>query len=147
MAGGRRPDDAALAGGAYYLPTILADAPNTARICREEIFGPVLVVLPFEDEADVVVQANDNDYGLACGIWTRAFPKAWRVGRAVTTGTVWINMYKQFSIATPFGGEKDSGMAREKGREGLRAYQAQKAIYTDLTNRPHPWAADLFAGV
>ncbi|WP_246026625.1 aldehyde dehydrogenase [Paracoccus luteus] len=146
LTGGRRPDDPALAEGAYYLPTILSGVPNTARICRDEVFGPVLVVLPFEDEADLIAQANDNDYGLACGVWTRDFPKAWRIGRAINTGTVWINTYKQFSISTPFGGEKDSGMAREKGREGLRAYQAQKAIYTDLTNAPHPWAADLLDG-
>ncbi|MFV0382716.1 aldehyde dehydrogenase [Paracoccus sp. (in: a-proteobacteria)] len=147
LTGGARPADPALAGGAYYLPTILTGAPNSARICREEVFGPVLAVLPFDDEADVIAQANDSDYGLACGIWTRDFPKAWRVGRAVTTGTVWINTYKQFSISTPFGGEKDSGIAREKGREGLRAYQAQKAIYTDLSNRPHPWAAETVAEV
>lgn len=141
LTGGQRPDDPALAGGAYYLPTILAGVDNSARICREEVFGPVLVVLPFDDEADVIAQGNDSDYGLACGIWTRDFPKAWRVARAITTGTVWINTYKQFSISTPFGGEKDSGTGREKGREGLRAYQAQKAIYTDLTGQPHPWAA------
>ncbi|MDQ7261834.1 aldehyde dehydrogenase [Paracoccus sp. PS-1] len=147
LTGGRRPEDPALAGGAYYLPTVLAGVPNSARICREEIFGPVLVVLPFEDESEVIAQANDSDYGLACGIWTRDFPKAWRVGRAITTGTVWINTYKQFSISTPFGGEKDSGMAREKGREGLRAYQAQKSVYTDLTGRPHPWAADVLEGL
>lgn len=147
LTGGRRPEDPALAGGAYYLPTVLAGVPNSARICREEIFGPVLVVLPFEDESEVIAQANDSDYGLACGIWTRDFPKAWRVGRAITTGTVWINTYKQFSISTPFGGEKDSGMAREKGREGLRAYQAQKSVYTDLTGRAHPWAADVLEGL
>ncbi|WP_290687590.1 MULTISPECIES: aldehyde dehydrogenase [unclassified Haematobacter] len=142
LAGGSRPDDPTLAEGAYYLPTILADAPNSARICREEVFGPVLVVLPFEDEAEVISQSNDNDYGLACGIWTRDFPRAWRVGKEITTGTVWINTYKQFSISTPFGGEKDSGMSREKGRDGLRAYQRQKAVYVDLTNRPITWAAD-----
>jgi betaine-aldehyde dehydrogenase len=141
LCGGARPADPALAAGAYYLPTILAGVPNSATICREEVFGPVLVVLPFEDEAEVIAQANDNAYGLACGIWTRDFPKSWRIGRAITTGTVWVNTYKQFSISTPFGGEKDSGMAREKGREGLRAYMAQKSIYTDLTGRPHPWAA------
>ena len=126
--------------GAYFLPTILAGVDNQARICREEIFGPVLVVLPFDDEADVVAQGNDNTYGLACGIWTRDFPKAWRVARALQAGTVWINTYKQFSASTPFGGEKDAGLGREKGREGIRAYMAQKSVYVDLTGRPHPWA-------
>ncbi len=140
LCGGSAPDDPRLAGGSYYLPTILAGVDNTARICREEVFGPVLVVLPFDDEADVIAQGNDNDYGLACGIWTRDFPKAWRVARAITTGTVWINTYKQFSASTPFGGEKDAGVGREKGRDWIRAYQAQKALYLDLTGKPHPWA-------
>jgi betaine-aldehyde dehydrogenase len=138
LCGGAVP--AGLGQGAYYLPTILAGLPNTATICREEVFGPVLCVLPFEDEADVIAQGNDNAYGLACGIWTRDFPKAWRVARAITTGTVWINTYKQFSISTPFGGEKDAGLGREKGREGIRGYMAQKSVYLDLTGKPMPWA-------
>ncbi len=141
LAGGGAPEGAAYEKGAYYLPTILAGVDNGARICREEVFGPVLVVLPFDGEADVISQANDNDYGLACGIWTRDFPKSWRVGKAIRSGTVWVNTYKQFSISTPFGGEKESGMGREKGRDGIRAYMAQKSFYTDLSGAPHPWAA------
>lgn len=141
LAGGGAPEGAAYEKGAYYLPTILAGVDNGARICREEVFGPVLVVLPFDDEADVIAQSNDNDYGLACGIWTRDFPKSWRVGKAIRSGTVWVNTYKQFSISTPFGGEKESGMGREKGRDGIRAYMAQKSFYTDLSGAPHPWAA------
>lgn len=140
LTGGTAPAGTEYAEGAYFLPTILADVPNTARICREEVFGPVLVALPFDDEADVIAQANDNEYGLACGIWTRDFPKSWRVGNAIRAGTVWVNTYKQFSISTPFGGEKESGMGREKGRQGIRAYMAQKSIYTDLSGKPHPWA-------
>jgi betaine-aldehyde dehydrogenase len=138
LCGGNRPEG--LDTGAYYLPTILSGLPNSARICREEVFGPVLCVLPFDEEADVIAQANDNAYGLACGIWTRDFSRAWRVARSITTGTVWINTYKQFSIATPFGGEKDAGLGREKGRDGIRAYMAQKSVYVDLTTRPLPWA-------
>lgn len=141
LAGGGAPQGAAYEKGAYYLPTILAGVDNGARICREEVFGPVLVGLPFDDEADVIAQSNDNDYGLACGIWTRDFPKSWRVGKAIRSGTVWVNTYKQFSISTPFGGEKESGMGREKGRDGIRAYMAQKSFYTDLSGAPHPWAA------
>ncbi len=141
LIGGGAPEGAAFDKGAYYLPTILAGVDNKARICREEVFGPVLVVLPFDSEEDVIAQANDNEYGLACGLWTHDFPKSWRVGNAIGAGTVWINTYKQFSISTPFGGEKESGMGREKGREGLRAYMAQKSFYTDLSGAPHPWAA------
>nr|WP_246637968.1 aldehyde dehydrogenase [Nitratireductor kimnyeongensis] len=141
LTGGKAPEGEIFDKGAYYLPTILAGVDNTARICREEVFGPVLVVLPFDSEEDVIAQANDNEYGLACGVWTRDFPKSWRVGNAIGAGTVWINTYKQFSISTPFGGEKESGMGREKGREGIRAYMAQKSFYTDLSGAPHPWAA------
>nr|WP_319248525.1 aldehyde dehydrogenase [uncultured Celeribacter sp.] len=147
LTGGKRPDDPALSEGAFYLPTILSGVSNTDRICREEVFGPVLVVMPFDDEDDVIALSNDNEYALACGIWSQDFPRSMRIGRAITAGTVWINTYKQFSVSTPFGGEKDSGMAREKGRDGLRAYQVQKAVYIDLTGAPHPWAARAVAEV
>jgi len=140
LSGGERPEGAAYAEGTYYRPTIVEGLPNTARLCRDEVFGPVLAVLPFEDEEDVVAQSNDNSYGLACGIYTRDFAKAWRLARAIDTGTVWINTYKQFSISTPFGGTKDSGLGREKGRDGIRAWMAQKSLYCDLSEEPHPWA-------
>lgn len=140
LTGGERPQDTNLSDGAYYLPTIIAGLGNTAQVCREEIFGPVLVVMPFEDEEDVIAMSNDNEYGLACGIWSGDHPRCHRIARAIRAGTVWINTYKAFSISTPFGGDGASGMGREKGREGLRAYQRQKSIYEDTTGRPHPWA-------
>lgn len=146
LCGGAAPEGKEFAKGSYYLPTILAGVTNTDRICRDEVFGPVLAVLPFDDEADVIAQSNDSAYGLACGIWTRDFPKAWRVGRAVNAGTIWHNTYKQFSISTPFGGERDSGTGREKGRQGLRAYMAQKSFYTDLSGAPHPWSGAALEG-
>ncbi|WP_329520343.1 aldehyde dehydrogenase [Spirillospora sp. NBC_01491] len=127
--GGRTPDGEAYARGAYYLPTILDGVPNSAAICQEEVFGPVLVALPFEDEEDLVAQANDTVYGLACGVWTGDYRTAWRVARRIDAGTVWVNTYKQFSISTPFGGFKDSGLGREKGREGIFAYMRQKSVY------------------
>jgi acyl-CoA reductase-like NAD-dependent aldehyde dehydrogenase len=140
LTGGERPAGAAYAEGTYYRPTIIAGLDNASRLCRDEVFGPVLAVLPFSDEEGLVRQANDNSYGLACGIYTNDFPKAWRVARAIDTGTVWINTYKQFSISTPFGGTKDSGVGREKGRDGVRAWMAQKSVYCDLSQAPHPWA-------
>lgn len=97
-------------------------------------------LLPFSDEQDLVEQANDTVYGLACGIWTADYRRAWRVSRRIDAGTVWINTYKQFSISTPFSGMKDSGLGTEKGREGIRAYARQKSLYWGLDEEPIPWA-------
>ncbi|MEV5981623.1 aldehyde dehydrogenase family protein [Streptomyces sp. NPDC052114] len=140
LCGGAAPEGPAYADGAYYLPTVLDGLPNSARTCQEEIFGPVLVALPFADEDDLVAQANDSVYGLACGIWTRDHLAARRIARRVDAGTVWINTYKQFSISTPFGGTKDSGLGREKGRDGIRCYQRQKSLYWGTAETPLPWA-------
>jgi len=140
LCGGDAPEGAEFARGSYYLPTIIEGLPNSAALCRDEVFGPVLAVLPFDTEEEVIAMANDSAYGLAAGLWTRDFSRVWRVARAITTGTVWINTYKQFSAGTPFGGEKDAGLGREKGREGIRAYMAQKSLYLDLSGQPHPWA-------
>ena len=129
LLGGHRPDHESLAAGAYYLPTILAGLKPDARVVREEIFGPVLCVLEFEDEDDLVQQANDSVYGLAAGIWTADYKRAWRVASRLEAGTVWINTYKQLSISSSFGGFKESGIGREKGVSGLRLYQQAKSIY------------------
>ena len=98
------------------------------------------MVLSFKDEDDLVRQANDSVYGLACGLWTRDYRTAWRVARRIEAGTVWVNTYKQFSVSAPFGGMKDSGLGREKGRTGIAAYARQKSIYWGLDESPHPWA-------
>ncbi|WP_406623564.1 aldehyde dehydrogenase [Acidovorax sp. SDU_ACID1] len=129
LAGGARPGAAALARGAYYLPTVIGGIDNRAAIAQQEIFGPVLCVLPFDDEEDLIAQANDSTLGLASGVWTADYQRAWRVARALEAGTVWINTYKQLSIATPFGGFKESGIGREKGITGMRLYQQPKGIY------------------
>ncbi|WP_454742911.1 aldehyde dehydrogenase [Cupriavidus necator] len=138
--GGLRPDVAGLPNGYFYTPTIIEGLDNNARICQEEIFGPVLVAIPFDDEDDLIAQANDSVYALAAGIWTRDYKRAWRVARAVQAGSVWINTYKQFSIATPFGGWRDSGLGREKGRLGILQYMEQKSVYWGLNEQPLPWA-------
>jgi aldehyde dehydrogenase (NAD+) len=140
LTGGRAPEGAAYDKGAFYLPTIIDGLPNTSATCPEEIFGPVLAVLSFKDEDDLVAQANDSVFGLACGLWTHDYRTAWRVARRIEAGTVWVNTYKQFSSSTPFGGMKQSGLGREKGRAGIAAYSRQKSIYWGLDETPHAWA-------
>jgi betaine-aldehyde dehydrogenase len=129
VCGGEVPRGGIFERGAWYPATILTDLDNTARACREEIFGPVAVVLPFDDEADVIAKANQSDFGLASGVWTGDYRRAWRVARALQAGTVWINTYKELSISTPFGGFKQSGIRREKGLQGIRIYSEPKGIY------------------
>jgi betaine-aldehyde dehydrogenase len=132
LIGGGVPKLGQLKNGAFFEPTILGPVSNTEQICQEEIFGPVLCVIPFDDDHDLIHQANDSAYGLAAGIWTGDFARAWRTARAVQAGTVWINSYKDLSIAVPFGGYKSSGLGREKGIDGMRLYQQTKAIYLGL---------------
>ncbi len=141
--GGVRPDGGIYDKGFFYKPTIIEGVTNEQRICQEEIFGPVLVAMPFDNEEDLIAQANDSVYALAAGIWTRDYKKAWRIGRAVQAGNVWINTYKQFSIAAPFGGWRDSGLGREKGRLGIVQYMEQKCMYWGLNDQPLPWAGQL----
>lgn len=138
--GGHRPEGAQYERGYYYRPTILEGVTNSDQICQQEIFGPVLVAMPFDDEESLLEQANDSVYALAAGIWTRDYKAAWRIGRAVQAGTVWINTYKQFSISTPFGGWRDSGLGREKGRMGIQQYMEQKSLYWGLNEQPLAWA-------
>ncbi|GAB1577891.1 aldehyde dehydrogenase [Bordetella petrii] len=136
LVGGAMPADPALARGWFYPPTIIDGLDNRARACQEEIFGPVLVALPFDDEDDVIAQANDTAFGLAAGMWTADYARAWRVAREIEAGSVWINTYKQSHIATPFGGFKDSGLGREKGLHGLRLYSQVKSVYWGLHQQP-----------
>ena len=141
LAGGTRPTGGYYDRGSYYLPTVFEGLPNSARMCQEEIFGPVLALLPWKDEADLLAQCNDNMFGLASGIWSRDFKTAWRIGSALQTGTVWVNTYKLFSISTPFSGVKMSGYGQEKGRLGILEYTSQKSFYWGLNEAPLPWAA------
>lgn len=136
LTGGARPEGEPYASGAFYQPTVIDGLTNAAAVCQTEIFGPVLCVLPFDDEEDLVREANNTVYGLACGIWTRDFAKAWRVARQVQAGTVWINTYRQNSATTPFGGYKQSGLGRERGRQAMRQYQQVKSVFVSTSNKP-----------
>ena len=139
LCGGERIVDGEHAKGCFYLPTIITGLNNSARVCQEEIFGPVLVAIPFADEAALLAEANDSIYGLAAGIWTENYRKAMQLARALEVGTVWVNTYKKFSISTPFGGFKESGIGREKGRLGILSYMQQKSIYLGLNEAPNSW--------
>ncbi len=134
LIGGSRPSDPRLAKGAFYMPTIVTGITNKSTIAQQEIFGPVLCAMPFDNEDDLIQQANDTTYGLASGIWTADYKRAWRVARALEAGMVWINTYKQFSTAAPFGGFKDSGLGREKGLQGIRTYQQVKTMFWSMSD-------------
>jgi betaine-aldehyde dehydrogenase len=140
LTGGEAIVDGEFAKGSFYKPTIITGLKNSAQTCQEEIFGPVLVVMSYENEQDLIEQANDSCFGLAAGIWTENYRKAWKIARTLEVGTVWINTYKKFSISAPFGGFKDSGIGREKGRLGILSYMQQKSIYLGLNEQANPWA-------
>ena len=136
LAGGAPPGGASYEKGAYFAPTIIDGLRNESATCQTEIFGPVLCVLPFANEVELVHQANDTVYGLACGIWTRDFPKAWRIARRMQAGSIWINTYRQNSVSTPFGGFKHSGFGRERGVQGLRQFQQIKSVFVGTSTQP-----------
>lgn len=126
--GGGRPKG--LDGGWFIEPTVFADVDNRSTIAQEEIFGPVLTVIPYADDAEAVAIANDSDYGLGGTVWTRDARRGEAIARQVRTGSIGINAYVNDPSA-PFGGVKASGMGRELGPEGLHAFQVLKTIYRD----------------
>jgi len=119
--------------GFFVQPTIFDQVRNDMTIAREEIFGPVLSVIPFKDMDDAIAKANDNIYGLSSGIWTRDIKKAHRLARELRAGTVWINTYNVFDNASPFGGYKMSGFGRELGAASIELYTQTKSVWVDLS--------------
>ena len=115
--------------GFWFAPTVLAPVDQTAAAWREEIFGPVVVVAPFEDEADAVRLANSTPYGLSGSIWTRDVGRALRVARAVDSGNLSVNSHSSVRYATPFGGFKQSGLGRELGPDALAAFTETKNVF------------------
>ncbi len=130
--GGTLPSDPRLEGGWYVSPTIYSGVTNDMRIAREEIFGPVGCVIPFDDEADAIRIANDTDYGLGAGIWTRNLSRAHRVAAQIDAGQIYVNEYFAGGVETPLGGYKMSGYGREKGLEALHHYTQLKCITVRL---------------
>ena len=138
--GGKRPEDAALSQGWFYMPTIFDKVRNDMYIAQEEVFGPVLSVLKFREEEELIAMANDTPYGLAAGIWTNDIKRAHKVAREIKAGTVWINTYRAVSYASPFGGYKQSGYGRELGLEGIREFTQIKNVWVDLADTvPDPF--------
>jgi acyl-CoA reductase-like NAD-dependent aldehyde dehydrogenase len=129
---GSTPTDPRLANGYYVPPTIFADVTNRSRIAREEIFGPVMSVIPFRSVDDVLAMANDNDYGLAAAVWTNDIKKAMRAAQALRAGIVWINDTQPAPTEMPWGGYKQSGVGRELGKHGLDDYLEEKSVYLNL---------------
>lgn len=138
VAGGTRPDDPALADGNYLLPTVMVDVENDMRVAQEEIFGPVLVVIPFEDEADALRMANDVRYGLAAYLWTSDVSRAARLAPEIESGMVWVNSQNVRDLRTPFGGMKESGIGREGGTHSFEFYTETKTIHVALGNHRIP---------
>jgi acyl-CoA reductase-like NAD-dependent aldehyde dehydrogenase len=128
-AGGGRPADPALAGGYYFEPTLLEAVSADMRVAQEEIFGPVLAIIDFDDVDEAAVQANRSDYGLVAGIWTRDINKAMSLASRIKAGQVYINTYGAGGgVELPFGGYKKSGYGREKGLESLASYTQVKNV-------------------
>ena len=135
--GGDRPRN--MDRGYYVEPTIFYDVDNSARIAREEIFGPVATVIPFEDEADAVKIANDTPYGLAAAVWTRDIFKAFRAVKKIRAGIVWVNHMQPTYVEAPWGGYKQSGFGRELGPWGIEEYLETKQVHINLNEQPIGW--------
>ncbi|MFN8682403.1 aldehyde dehydrogenase [Paracoccus sp. P2] len=128
LCGGKPAEGPGIQGGHFVEPTIFTDVTNDMRIAQEEVFGPILSVIGFEDEAEAVAIGNDIAYGLAAGVWTRDIGRMMRMTRALEVGTVWGNTYRTYSYMMPFGGMKRSGVGRENGLEAVNEYLETKSL-------------------
>eukprot|EP00742_Colponemidia_sp_Colp-10_P004301 GILJ01004588.1.p1 GENE.GILJ01004588.1~~GILJ01004588.1.p1 ORF type:complete len:460 (-),score=62.85 GILJ01004588.1:52-1248(-) len=137
--GGKRATGSHLnPNGFYFEPTVLEVTP-TMTVAREEIFGPVVVTMPFEDESDAIRLANDSPYGLAASVWTQNIKRGHRVAESLDVGLVWLNDHHRNDPSSPWGGMKDSGMGRENGWEALHEYSQSKSVVVNMSDKPFDW--------
>ena len=139
LVGGGQPNDPALNAGNYVQPTVFVDTTADMAIVREEIFGPVAVIVPFDTPEEAVRVANDTDFGLTAGVWTRDVKLAHRMARALRAGTVWVNMYNIVTSEAPFGGYRESGWGRENGPYAVEAFTEVKHVYVNLAEQSLDW--------
>jgi aldehyde dehydrogenase (NAD+) len=132
--GGERANPASLPNGYFFSPTILTKVEPDSFIAQNEVFGPVLSVLPFDDEEEAIAIANGTPFGLAAGVWTLDIRRAHRMARGLQAGTVWINMYRAMSFNSPFGGYKASGMGRQNGIAAIDEYLQTKSVWCELSD-------------
>ncbi|MGN6356982.1 MAG: aldehyde dehydrogenase [Novosphingobium sp.] len=133
VAGGGRADGPGLQKGFFIEPTIFADVRNDMKVAAEEIFGPVLSIIPFDEEEEAVRIANDTPYGLASGVWSENITRCMRMMRAINSGVVWVNTYRVAAPQAPFGGMKDSGFGRVRGKAGILEFTQTKNVFIDFS--------------
>jgi betaine-aldehyde dehydrogenase len=139
LTGGTRIEDGVLKRGNFMRPAVFDVGRDEMTVVRDEIFGPVMSVLSFNDEADAVRRANDTQFGLAAGVMTQSLSTAHRVAAALEAGIVWINSYNLTPVAMPFGGSKQSGLGRENGLAALDFYTERKSVYVNLGRVEAPY--------
>ena len=126
--------------GWFVEPTVFTGVKNSMRIAQEEVFGPVLAVIPFRDQEEALEIGNDVEFGLAAGVWTEDIRRAITMSERLQAGTVWVNTYRAFSYTTPFGGYKRSGLGRENGQEAIQGYMQTKSVWISTSNEvPNPF--------
>jgi acyl-CoA reductase-like NAD-dependent aldehyde dehydrogenase len=141
LCGGRVPNSAELGDGWFYEPTVIGDVTPAHDLWYEEVFGPVTLVRPFDDEADAITQANDCPFGLAASIWTGDAGRAVRVSDKLDIGIVWVNDHHRIDPGSPWGGSKESGIGSENGWDAYRGYTRPKSLIINASDRPFDWFA------